>query len=76
MTPRSPSDALGTFLPVYGSAGLPIASICGPAPGTDRAIDATFETWNATVSGMTEYWSAAMTELRTPANMAIDRLRW
>ena len=76
MTPQEPSDGLGTFIPVSGSRGLPIAPICGVAPATSRAIDAAFDTWSATVSGMTEYWSAATAERRTPGDVALDSLRW
>ena len=32
MTLRSPSEAMGTFIPVHGSAGLPIAAMCGVPP--------------------------------------------
>jgi poly(3-hydroxybutyrate) depolymerase len=61
---------------VYGSSGLPIAPICGVTPATSRAIDAAFDTWSVAVSGMSEYWSAAIAERRTPADVALDSLRW
>ena len=67
---------MGTFIPVHGSAGLPIAAMCGVAPVTNRTIDAAVETWSAAVSGMTDYWSAAIAERRTPADVALDSLRW
>jgi pimeloyl-ACP methyl ester carboxylesterase len=76
MTPRSPSEAMGTFIPVNRSAGLPSAAMCGVTPATSRTIEAAVETWSATVSGMTDYWSAAITERRTPADVALDGLRW
>ena len=59
-----------------GYSDLPIAPICDVAPGTSRAIDAAFETWSTAVSGMTEYWSAAIAERRTPGDVALDSLRW
>ncbi len=46
------------------------------APATSRTIDAAVETWSAAVSGMTDYWSAAIAERRTPADVALDSLRW
>ena len=61
---------------MYGSPGLPLAPICDVAPATSRAIDAAFETWSASVSGMTEYWSGAIAERRMPADVALDSLRW
>jgi poly(3-hydroxyalkanoate) synthetase len=50
--------------------------MCGVPPSTIRTIDAAVETWSAAVSGMTDYWSAAMAERRTPADVALDSLRW
>jgi poly(3-hydroxybutyrate) depolymerase len=61
---------------VHGSAGLPIAPLCGVPPVSSRAIDAAVETWSVAVSGMTDYWSAAIAERRTPADVALDSLRW
>jgi poly(3-hydroxybutyrate) depolymerase len=76
MTPQRPSGGLGTFIPVSTSPGLPSASICGVPPATSRAIDAALQTWSAAVSGMTEYCSGAIAERRTPADVALDSLRW
>ena len=76
MTLQSPSVAVGTFLPMYGSAGLPIAPMCGIAPVAGRTIDAAAETWSAAVTGMADYWSAAIADRRTPADVALDGLRW
>jgi len=50
--------------------------MCGVTPATSRTIEAAVETWSATVSGMTDYWSAAIAERRTPADVALDGLRW
>jgi poly(3-hydroxyalkanoate) synthetase len=76
MTLQSPSGVVGTFIPMYGSAGLPIAPTCGIAPVTGRTIDAAAETWSAAVTGMADYWSAAIADGRTPADVALDGLRW
>jgi poly(3-hydroxybutyrate) depolymerase len=61
---------------VHRPADLPIAAICGGQPVPIRAIDAAVETWSAAVTGMTDYWSAAIAERRTPADVALDSLRW
>jgi len=61
---------------VNGSAGLPSAAMCGVPPAASRSIDAAVETWSAAVSGMTDYWSGAIAERRTPADVALDSLRW
>jgi poly(3-hydroxyalkanoate) synthetase len=50
--------------------------VCGVPPVTRRTIDAAVETWSAAVSGMVDYWSAAVAERRTPADVALDGLRW
>jgi poly(3-hydroxybutyrate) depolymerase len=39
-------------------------------------MDAAFETWSVAVTGMSEYWSAAIAERRTPADVVLDSLRW
>jgi poly(3-hydroxybutyrate) depolymerase len=61
---------------MYGSAGLPIAPMCGTAPGAGRTIDAAAQTWSAAVTGMADYWSTAIADRRTPADVALDGLRW
>ena len=76
MTLQSTSEVMGTFLPVHTSAGLPIAQMCGVAPVTDRTMDAAVETWSAAVSGMADYWSGAIAERRTPADVLLDGARW
>ena len=76
MTLRSPSGAMATFLPVPGFSALPISSVCGAPSVTRHTIDATIETWSVAVSGMADYWSAAMAEQRTPADVALDGVRW
>jgi poly(3-hydroxybutyrate) depolymerase len=76
MTLRSPSVVMGTFLPVQGSADLPVPAVCGVPPATHRTLDAAVETWSAALSGMTDYWSGAVTERRTPVDVALDGLRW
>jgi len=76
MTLRSPSDGAGTVRPVQGSAELAIPPLCGVPPVTRRTIDAAVETWSAAVAGMADYWSAAIAERRTPADVALDGVRW
>jgi poly(3-hydroxybutyrate) depolymerase len=76
MTLRTPSDVMGTFLPVRGSAGLPMAAMCGVPPLTSRTIDAAAESWSVAVAGIADYWGAAFSEGRTPADVALDGLRW
>jgi poly(3-hydroxybutyrate) depolymerase len=76
MTLQSPSDVWGTFLPMRDSAGLPMAAMCGVPPLTSRTIDAAAESWSVAVGGMADYWGAAFSEGRTPADVALDGLRW
>jgi poly(3-hydroxybutyrate) depolymerase len=45
-------------------------------PLTRRGIDAAVQTWVAAVSGVTDYWSGAIAEGRTPVDVAADGLRW
>jgi poly(3-hydroxybutyrate) depolymerase len=61
---------------VQGSADLPVARVCDVPPATFRTIDAAVDTWSAAISGMADYWSAAIAERRTPADVAFDGLRW
>jgi hypothetical protein len=75
MTLRSPSGVMGTFLPVQGPADLAVPPVCGASPVTRRTLDAAVETWSAALSGMADYWSAAIVERRTPADVALDGLR-
>jgi poly(3-hydroxybutyrate) depolymerase len=67
---------MGTFVPMDGPAEFPIAAICGVAPATSRTMDAALETWSAAVGGLTDYWSAAIAEHRTPVDVALDSVRW
>jgi poly(3-hydroxyalkanoate) synthetase len=76
MTLRTPSAVRDRFLPVPRSADLAIPPACGTSPVTHRTIDAAVETWSAALSGMAGYWSAAIAERRTPADVALDGLRW
>jgi poly(3-hydroxybutyrate) depolymerase len=71
-----PSGGMGTFLPVQESAEFRVPPVCGIPPVTRRTIDAAVETWSAAVSGVADYWSAAIVERRMPADMALDGLRW
>ena len=50
--------------------------MCGADPVTNRTLDAAVETWSAAVGGMADYWSAAIAERRTPADVALDSMRW
>jgi poly(3-hydroxybutyrate) depolymerase len=61
---------------MHASIDLPVAPVCGVPPVTRRTIDAAVETWSAALSGMADYWSGAIGELRTPADVALDGLRW
>jgi hypothetical protein len=61
---------------VQGSADVRVAPVCGVSPVTRRTIDTAVDTWSAAISGMADYWSAAIAERRTPADVALDGLRW
>jgi poly(3-hydroxyalkanoate) synthetase len=50
--------------------------MCGVTPVASRTIDAAVETWSVAVSGMTDYWSSAIAARRTPADVALDGMRW
>jgi poly(3-hydroxyalkanoate) synthetase len=50
--------------------------MCGVGPVAARTIDAAVETWSVAASGMTDYWSAALAERRTPADVVLDSMRW
>jgi poly(3-hydroxyalkanoate) synthetase len=50
--------------------------MCGVAPVANRTIDAAVETWSIAVNGMTDYWSGALAERRTPADVVLDSMRW
>lgn len=53
-----------------------MAAMCGVPPLASRTIDGAAESWSAAVAGMTDYWSGAIAEGRTPAGVALDSLRW
>jgi poly(3-hydroxybutyrate) depolymerase len=76
MTLRLPSGAMDTFSPVQGSTDFPIPSACGVPPIARRTIDAAVTTWSATLSGMTDYWSGAIADGRTPLDVVLDGARW
>jgi poly(3-hydroxybutyrate) depolymerase len=50
--------------------------MCGVPPLTSRTIDAAAESWSVAVGGMVDYWGAAFSEGRMPADVALDGLRW
>jgi poly(3-hydroxybutyrate) depolymerase len=50
--------------------------VCGVPPGSQRALDAAVEMWSTALSGMADYWTAAIAERRTPADVARDSVRW
>ena len=50
--------------------------MCGVPPLTSRTIDAAAESWSVAFGGMADYWGAAFSEGRTPADVALDGLRW
>jgi hypothetical protein len=66
----------GYVLARVAPADLAIPPVCGVSPVTRRTIDAAVETCCAALSGMADYWSAAIVERRTPADVALDGLRW
>jgi poly(3-hydroxyalkanoate) synthetase len=53
-----------------------MAAMCGVPPVTSRTIDAAAGSWSVAVGGMADYWSAAFSEGRTPADVALDGVRW
>jgi poly(3-hydroxybutyrate) depolymerase len=50
--------------------------MCGVPPVTRRTLDAAVETWSTALTGMVDYWSAAIGERRTPTDVALDGVRW
>jgi hypothetical protein len=51
-------------------------SATGATCFTRRTIDTAVDTWSAAISGMADYWTGAIAEHRTPADVALDSLRW
>jgi poly(3-hydroxyalkanoate) synthetase len=41
-----------------------------------RVLDAALNTWGATLAGTTGVWTAALAARRTPADVALDTVRW
>jgi poly(3-hydroxybutyrate) depolymerase len=60
----------------HGYVDVPIPPACGVPPVTRRGVDAAVETAAAAVRGATEYWMGAVTQARTPMDMAMDGMRW
>src|SRR5919112_3364268 len=60
----------------HGYMDVPIPPACGVPPVTRRGMDAAVETTTAAVPGVAEYWVSAVTQARSPLDMAIDGLRW
>jgi poly(3-hydroxybutyrate) depolymerase len=65
--------------PVIAPATCPPSFV---APGShlpsllDRSIDSGFDVWKATVEGMTDYWTGALTRGAGPLDVASDVARW
>jgi len=55
---------------------VPIPPACGVPPVTRRGMDAAVETTAAAVRGVAEYWASAITDARSPLDMAVDGMRW
>ncbi|HEX2104404.1 MAG TPA: alpha/beta fold hydrolase [Solirubrobacteraceae bacterium] len=55
---------------------VPIPPACGVPPVTRRGVDAAVETAAAAVRGVADYWANAISDARSPLDMAIDGLRW
>jgi poly(3-hydroxybutyrate) depolymerase len=60
----------------HGYTDLPIPPACGVPPVSRRGVDAAFETAAAAMTGMTDYWTGALVQARSPMDMAFDALRW
>jgi poly(3-hydroxybutyrate) depolymerase len=60
----------------HGYMDVPIPPACGVPPVTRRGVDAAVETTTAAVRGVADYWVSALTQPRSPLDMAIDGLRW
>src|SRR5829696_2973534 len=60
----------------HGYTDLPIPPACGVPPVSRRGVDAAFETATAAMMGMTDYWTRALVDARSPMDVAFDALRW
>src|SRR5215210_4129762 len=60
----------------HGYMDVPIPPACGVPPVTRRGMDAAVETTAAAVRGVAEYWASAITDARSPLDMAVDGMRW
>jgi poly(3-hydroxyalkanoate) synthetase len=53
---------------------------CTDAPArtrdATRALDTAIATWTATLTGVTDYWTGALTRARTPLDVPLDVARW
>jgi poly(3-hydroxybutyrate) depolymerase len=47
-----------------------------PSAFTGHVLDGTLETWRATVSSLTDYWTGVVARAATPAEVAADASRW
>ncbi len=60
----------------FGSADLGIAPVCGLPATERRSTDSALAMWSAGITGAADYWTGAIAARRTPADMALDGLRW
>jgi poly(3-hydroxybutyrate) depolymerase len=60
----------------HGYTDIPIPPGCGVPPVSRRGVDAAFETATAAVTGLTDYWTTALLQARSPVEVALDGLRW
>jgi poly(3-hydroxybutyrate) depolymerase len=60
----------------HGYMDVPIPPACGVPPVTRRGMDAAVETTTAAVRGVAEYWASAISDARSPLDMAVDGMRW
>jgi poly(3-hydroxybutyrate) depolymerase len=47
-----------------------------PVALVDRVSDSSLEAWDATVSGMADYWSSVIRRRATPLDVALDTVDW
>ncbi len=60
----------------HGYMDLPIPPACGVPPVSRRGVDAAFETASAAMTGLTDYWTRALLQARSPLDVATDSMRW
>ena len=73
---RSPSDLVGTFLPVTRSPEPLPASVCGVTPVSRRAIDAVVRDVERHRHGDGRLLERGDRRARTPVDVALDSLHW